>query len=326
MTTNTLLPTRFTLSAAQASAALAMAGVTPTDRSLWKDVKPKAGAKALEGTELVADGKLTPEAEAAIRVAADPKTALSVIINRPGTTTAGTQSFMRGEDDTLYAMLAQDGDGWDMALLTSTAQATVAVDDALKLSVLPSDTAKEPLTLDLPAYSALLAGADALEAARLTQRLYRQHSPLPSLTTSLLEGHLAQGMTTVDQRWAVTAARFVSPVDVGAAAGRMDVGLESLREAGLLEQAASGYNLTRRGYEVMGRFGHFASVSALLLATATDKESGTLGVTNIFRSLASVWLAVWTDIAPTEGTVQFGEVSSAGALQAVRQLLEHGAG
>jgi hypothetical protein len=233
-------------------------------------------------------------------------------------------SLLQGTSENPVIIQGRHEQGWDLILLPTVAQAIVMVDDLLSLTRLPSQVGSEAVELDLPGYVAILAAADAIQSARLTARASRSRVPSPTLTTQLLVEQLEKGLASLDTRWAVTAARLTAPVDLGRAKGQMARGVEQLQAAGYVQPAQKGYTLTKEGLNLAGPLGHLLNASGLVMVTATDRNHSTLATLNLFRTMASIWLVMWTNVREEHARVRLMEVSAAGALRLVCGMLELG--
>ena len=321
--TTALLPDRFLLTQEHLAAALSLAGVKPGPRSSFRHLpsvdKPAA---VLKNTKLLGeDRKLTAEADAALRVAANPTHVLAVTSYYAGDDNLRSIAFLQGSDGEHFVLQDQVVKGWDLVLLPTVAQVLALVDELLTLSHFPGQASATSVALDLPAYAALLAAADLRQEERLNARRARSQQRALVLTADSLEEALRKGLTATDTRWAVTAARLVSPVGLGAASGQLASGLERLRAAGLVERARGGFAPTDAGLGFMGSLGYLLNASAFTLGVADGEGQTTVETLSLFRTMASIWLVMWTSDAENEAAVHLLEVSSAGALRAGRDLL-----
>ena len=94
-----------------------------------------------------------------------------------------------------------------------------------------------------------------------------------------------------------------------------------LRAAGLVERARGGFAPTDAGLGFMGSLGYLLNASAFTLGVADGEGQTTVETLSLFRTMASIWLVMWTSDAENEAAVHLLEVSSAGALRAGRDLL-----
>lgn len=323
-----LVADRFVLSEAQLGAALSLAGLTPSPRSELPAPPPPGDAQqALAGTNVLGeDGALRAEAAAALAAAADPRRSLTIVTNRAGRPEWTEAVFVSGADDEdgaspHVAQSIHEGE-IDLALLPTAAQALVTADDLLQLSALPARPGSKALTLDLPAYAALLAVADLLQQARLEARLARERQPLPLITAAAAAEQLARGLESNDTRWAVTAGRAVCPADITQARGHLAAGLDSLARAGLLEAAEGGTSPTAAGFELFGDLGRLLNSAGLVLASADGDERVALAHLTLLRCAEAIWYVAWRRIAQEHATIELFQSSPVAALSVLRGLLE----
>jgi hypothetical protein len=325
-----LLPDRYLLTPERLAAAMDMASIKPSPRSGFGALPSvKEPAAILRGTKLVTPkGALSAEAEWTVRVASDPHRVLTVLALFAGDPNLRHVSFLQGQSENPVVIQRRDERGWDLTLLPTIAQAIVMVDDLLSLTRLPSQLGGKAVELDLPAYVAILAAADAIQTARLAARVSRSRVPAPTLTANLLAEQLEKGLASRDTRWAVTAARLTAPVDLGIAKGQMARGIEKLQSLGFVKPVPNGYGLTKAGLNVAGPLGHLLNASGLVLvmADAAGGNQTTVATMNLFRTMASIWLAMWTNVRDDNAKLRVMEVSAAGALRLMRGMLEQEAG
>lgn len=324
MTATELLPDRYLLTPERLAAALHLAKIEPGPRSGFRGLPSvKDPASTLRGTKLVTpQGNLTAEAEWALRVAADPHRVLTVLAFFAGDANLRHVSFIQGTSENPVVVQGRQKQGWDLILLPTVAQAIVMMDDLLSFTRLPSQVGSEAVELDLPGYAAILAAADAIQSARLTARASRSRVPSPTLTAPILVEQLEKGLASPDTRWAVTAARLTAPVDLGLAKGQMARGTEKLQAVGFVQPMQNGYSLTKKGLNLAGPLGHLLNASGLVMVAATDGSQTTVATLNLFRTMASIWVVMWTNVREEHATVRLTEVSAAGALRLIRGMLE----
>lgn len=324
MTTAQMLPERFLLTPERLAAALSLAKLQPSPRAGMSKLPAVSDAvAALRGTNLATpQGTLAAGAEAALRVASDPRRMVSVLSLFAGDPNLRQVTFIQGAADTPVVVQRRDERGWDLVLLPSVAQAVVMVDDLLSLSRLPSQPSSAALELDLAGYAALLASADVLQSGRLAARASRAKLPPATLTLERLTEQFEAGLKAVDTRWAVTAARLVAPVDLRHAGARLSKGLEQLQRLGLIKSEQGGAAFTKEGFNVAGPLGYLLNASGLVVTDASVGEHASLGTMNLFRTMASIFGLIWTEVQETDGKVRLRETSAAGALSGVRAMLE----
>lgn len=318
----TLLPDRFVLNRHQLAAALALTGVRPTRRSSLPDLPPVPNpGDILRGTPyLSAAGAPRAEFETALRLAADPRRLLSVLVNRASRPDWRQAILVQGETTSgPYALVAAGEDEWDLALLPTAGQATLVVDDLLQLTVLPAQPGERSLELGLPGYAAALALADVVQAHRLGNRLARAARPLPAITAELLEGMLQKGLEAADFGWAVTAARVAGPADLNRTRGQMAAGLAELHEQGLVSPDGG---VSGAGQALAGALGHLLNTAAITLAEAVGDARFNVAHVTLFRAVSGIWLATWSGLDGESPRVRLTEASATSTLHLVRGLLE----
>jgi hypothetical protein len=324
MTNTQVLPERFLLTPERLAAALDLARLRPTSRAGMGGLPSVRDAVAvLKGTTLVTpQGTLVAGAEAALRVAADPRRVVSVLSLFAGDPHLRQATFLQAAEGTPVVVQRREKQGWDLVLLSSIAQAVVMVDDLLSLSRLPSQPGSAVLELDLAGYAALLSAADVLQARRIAARSSRGKLPPPTLSLPLLMEQFEAGLKAVDTRWAVTAGRLVAPVDLRHAASRLPEGLEQLHRVGLVKSERGEAAFTREGFVVAGPLGYLLNASGLVATEATAGGHASLGTTNLFRTMASIFVLIWTEVQAADGQVRLRETSAAGALSGLRAMFE----
>ena len=320
-----LLPTRFQLDQRQIAAALVLARIRPSKRSALSDLPPPVeGASVLQGVGvLTEDGqRLTDEAEAMLRVAADPARMLSVVSNQAGRAEWMEAVLVHSAGEGPFVSVGSRDGGFDLALLPTVTQAAVLLDDLLGLTALTSQPGERPFELKLCGYAAALAAADALQSARLQARLARTAQPVPQLSAPVLERQLQEGLNSMDTRWAVTAGRRVCPADLRRVVERMEEGIAELQAAELVRQAAGGYSFTRAGYLLASALSQLVNTGGLSLTVVTGDDRLALAHASLFRTSVAIWTATWTLVTEQDADVRLFEMSSGGALGLVRGLLE----
>ncbi len=315
-----MLPTRFQLDQAQVEAALALGGIRPGPRSMLPP--PQPGPHLLRDAQVLGpDGRLTAEAEATLRTAADPVQMLSIMSSRTGGRWAEAV-FLRGRNGGPLVAQARQDRKFDLALVPTLTEAVVLIDELLALSDLAARSGDRTLTLNLAGYAALLAAADLLQVTQLESRLARAMTPMPALPPEALQTQLQKGMTNIDTRWAVTAGGMVAPVGLQAASGRMAEGLAALAAAGLADREASGYVFSLPGYLLATSLGELVTTAGLKQMAGSGTEAASVGQVTLFRSVVSIWAFTWDSAGGTEASLSLAELSAGGALFLVRKLLE----
>lgn len=317
-------PATYRLTSQQLSDALRRAGIQTSATSGLHDLPPASDGSGLRGSNLLtAQGSLTPEVDAALRVAADPKRILSVLTLFAGDASVRQMALVQSNEASPVVDQRRYEQGWELMLLPTTAQAVVMLDDLLSLTRLPSQPGGQPIDLDLAGYASLVAAADAMQSSRLQARAARTAVPTLALNEAVLEEELEKGLSSTDTRWTVTAARLVAPVDLRLAQGRMGLGLQQLESKGLVQASQGQRQLSRQGLAIAGPLGYLVSASGLVRLVTADGGQATVATLSLYRTMASVWLAMWISLADAAAsTVRLMEVSAAGALRLLRGILE----
>jgi len=320
-----IMPTRFQLSEKQVVAALSLAGIRPSKRSMLPDSPPLAKPLPLlkEAGILSDNGKqLNAEAEAALQITADPSNMLSVISNNVDHDQWVETSFMHSQNHRGYVALASDNNMYDFAILQTSAQAAVLIDDMLGLTAMVSRPGESRLTLGLAGYGAVLAMADVLQSARLQARLERARSPVPKLTADLLEEQLLKGLDNVDTRWVATAGRMVCPSHVRLAQGNMGQGLKQLKAAGLVDgSSANGYTFTQDGFMLSSSLGQLVYTGGFSLVVGYEDDHLAIAHASLFRTTFAIWIVTWSSVSKQDARAELFEASAAGAIGFIRNLL-----
>jgi len=322
-----LTPIRFHLNEEQVVAALSLADIHPTKRSMLPDTPCRVEPLSLlKGTGILSSGnkQMTAEAETALRIAADPSHMLSVIANNVDQDHWMETSFLHGREDNAYIVLASNNKIYDFALVPTSAQAAVLIDDMLGLTSMISHPGKSPLKLGLSGYGAMLAVADTIQEARLRARIERTRQPVPAITAQLLEEQLIKGLDNTDTRWAVTAGRLVCPTHLRSATGRMQEGAEQLRAGGFLNKAGNSYTLTQSGFILVSGLGQLVNTGGFSLAIGNDSDRLTISHASLFRTAFSIWIVTWSEITKQYAECSLFESSASGAIGFVRNFLDPG--
>lgn len=209
-----------------------------------RDAKPAPGVPL---PTLRVDERATAPADLheATSVLAAPQRALSLNVNARDA--LGFRPGLLAVRDARSALLLQGPEGWDLHVEGSVAAAIERLLPELGVDGGPATGPR--LTLDHVGFAALVAAADVLQHAKLQARLDRRHLPPPELTARALERSLAHGLATGDARWAVCATRWLAPVSLKGARGKMKAGLEAIQGPALevahaLTEITGGAGLT----------------------------------------------------------------------------------
>ncbi|MEV4239532.1 MULTISPECIES: SH3 domain-containing protein [unclassified Nocardia] len=318
---------RFRLAADQLAAALSIAGLKPGPRSaLPLTTSPDDPVAALRDTGLLeADGRLTGPAKEALRIAADPAHTTAITANHVGQDDWTAALVLRGDEHDTFVMQAGSGDGgFDFTVVPTLTQATMLIDQLLDLTSYGPGFASPPIDLDLIAFAALLAAADAAQEGRLAGVLRRNVAPGPLELRALeLEEQLAKGLAAGDTRWALSAAQGATPVSLAAAAGRMPEGLARLASLGLVRLAALGsYRFTDAGTAVARSFGQLLTTGRIAVMTGAARKQDALADFTVFRSTFSTRFACWRELTARHPRAELFETTTEVALRLVRDVLD----
>jgi hypothetical protein len=320
-----LLPTRFRLNEEQVLAALGLAKIHPTKRSMLPDSpRPAKPLPLLKGTAMLSENgkQLNAEAEAALRITADPSHMLSVVGNNADSDLWVETSFLHGQDDSGFVSLASDNKTYDFVLLPTSAQAAVLLDDMLGLTAMISRPGESHMELGLAGYGAVLAMADVLQATRLQARLERARHPIPKLTAELLEEQLLKGLDNVDTRWAVTAGRMVCPSHIRLAQGNMGEGLKQLKAVGLIDgMPTNGYTFTQDGFMLASSMGQLVYTAGFSLVVGYEDDNLAIAHASLFRTTVAIWMVTWSSVTKQDARAEMFEASAAGVISFIRNLL-----
>ncbi|HUP84370.1 MAG TPA: SH3 domain-containing protein [Acidimicrobiales bacterium] len=320
---------RVQLKPKQMAAALQVAGLGVTPRSplgvLPAVASDAAARKALQGTGLLDSGRdgMSAATKTALAALADPHLLLVIMANRTARPEWVETMLLTHGPGAPFVAYAGDGDHADVAILPSAAHALVLIDELAGLSHLPAVSGTPPVELDVAAFGALVAAADVVQATKLEGMLDRQNVDADiTLTADALEDRLERGMEASDPRWAVDAARAVSPPVFAAAAGRAADGLVGLEAAGVVASSRGGYTLTATGTSValsLARLIGSAGITVAASGAAGDVDAAQLGV---LRSVDSIWMAAWGEVAGDDARVTVYQASATTALRLMNALLD----
>jgi hypothetical protein len=320
-----LIPTRYRITADQLAAALKLAGLKPTKRAGLTLPPPHNNpvASLRDANLLAPDESLTAEAAACLAILADPARQLSVRINDAGEASWRETLILRGADQGgLVARGTIDNGGFDLAFLATPTQAAVLLDDVIGLTALAALPGAWSVDLELPAYAALLASADLIQAAMLRARMERTDSAMPVLTVPALEEQLKLGIKHHDTRWAVSAGSQVCPVQLAGALGKLNIGAKELSSLGFLGLVQGNYILTAIGQRVVATLGQIVRTAGLSVTIDLASGSAKACFATIFRTATAIWVAVWISVTAESARVRFFETDGAGGVGLLWGLLE----
>jgi hypothetical protein len=222
----------------------------------------------------------------------------------------------------LLVTLERREKGYDFVLLPDVKETVLHVSQMLSLPELPTQPDALAVTLDLFAFAALVAGADAVQATALRARLARVHSAKPILTPELLESELEKALSHPETNWAAAAAHHVSPVKLASACGRMTVGIAALQSAGLVRPVQRGFVFTETGEQTANGFNNLVKTAALTLSVLHKGEWVKAAHASLFVCANDIWIATWSDVSSANASIQLIRASAAGAREHIRDLLE----
>jgi hypothetical protein len=247
---------------------------------------------------------------------------LSVVGNNADSDLWVETSFLHGKGDSGFVSIASDNKTYDFVLLPTSAQAAVLLDDMLGLTAMISRPGESRMELGLAGYSAVLAMADVLQATRLQARLERARSPIPKLTTELLEEQILKGLDNVDTRWAVTAGRMVCPSHVRLAQGNMGEGLKQLKAVGFIDGSPSnGYTFTQDGFMLASSLGQLVYTAGFSLVVGYKDDHLAIAHASLFRTTVAIWMVTWSSVSKQDARAEMFEASAAGVISFIRNLL-----
>ncbi|MBK9180757.1 MAG: SH3 domain-containing protein [Acidimicrobiales bacterium] len=207
---------------------------------------PPQPAAVLARAGLQVDGVL----DGALRALADPARTVEVVANRSG---RRAWSSLTVAVDAQGRVGVGGGTAAAFELAGAASRDDVAAGLAGRVGV-EGDAPAEPLgRLTVAGVTALLAGADALTAARLRQQLARDvDAGPPRLTPELLDQQVAAGRQAADTRWAVTAGSPLVPGGLVTDPAALAAGLDELHRGGWLADGAPAAGPARRAWGALG--------------------------------------------------------------------------
>jgi hypothetical protein len=318
------IPTRFELDLAQLAGALALAGVTPAPGCGLPDAVPLKAPKRVLGDAGMLDdaGHLTPEIDAALRVAAAPERVLRILVDHPGGTATQVAQFMRTTGRDEVVSWAQTDGTFSFMILGNVDQAVILVDELLSITDLITGDGTELIDLSPAGLAALLAAADALGEDRLRAQLERVTTPAaPVLVAARLEELFQRGLTNDDSRWASAAIRLGAPIDLGALVGHLGAGLEELSSTNLVTKGQGGFVPTEHGMFVLGVLGQLVTTASLAVTFLDDGARFPVAPITLLRTATTIWAVVWTGRG-AEARVSLADLSMEGALGVVSEMLD----
>ncbi|RPI28245.1 MAG: zinc ribbon domain-containing protein [Acidobacteria bacterium] len=320
--------TRFVLDTTQLGAALALAGVTPGPRSALPDAPPPADPiRLLEKNSILSNAgqQLSDDAAKTLRLAADPAGMLSCTVNAAGDATWTEVLLLHGgaPDGPFVALQTQDGK-YDLTLLPRTVEAISLVESVLGLPDFSRHPDTPSVTLNLVAYAAFLATADAQQTTWLRTRLARTPPAIPVLTPDLLETRLNEGFTHADTRWSVTAGQRICPFDLKATGGRMAAGLAALDTADLVGPVPRGYGFTPKGHAIITPFVELVKTAGFNANLWHGPQRVTIAHVGLFCCARSIWATKAENISADSASFRLLQMTRSEALDLIRSLVGPG--
>lgn len=278
---------RFTATTAELGAMLGASAITPTAHSPLPGPGPAGEPPTEEQRQLLA-------------VAADPVGTLRLVSPGGDRGIGITTSLLWTDPRGPFVIATPTDTGFDLTMLTNRAMALAWFDRVTMASRVPTPAAVDRLDLDLPAYAALLALADAITEVRLREQLDRQQRPLPGLTLDQLRSAFDTGMSTIDDRWAVSGARLVCPVDLAPAAAELGAGVNRLTELGLTAGNDASIGVTQAGAPFVSSLASQPRSTGIATAVALGDTIDVSHFT-VHRSAIALHVAAWKTLgdAPT---------------------------
>ncbi len=324
--TSELMPARYVLTPSQLSAAVKLAGISPSPGSELSHLPPPAheGNGSLQGAGVLgSDGAICREASHALRIIAGADQVAVVQGHRTGTERVAVARFLSARNETGFVVLDRDGAAWDIAYLATLDQALAMIDDLLHVSAMPAGADGPAVTVPAVGFATLIAATDAVHETKVRQHLERQRAgTVHSLNAQTLSVQIEQGLKSEDTRWAVSALATVAGEVLAACAPAMEDGLAALGEAGLAEVGPRGWLLTELGdayVRALSQLVHVGSVTLMQKGGPREIEAGTFLV---LRTVTTVLLGGWTQYGQPDAKVTVQPADASMAMHAVRALID----
>jgi hypothetical protein len=176
-----------------------------------------------------------------------------------------------------------------------------------------------PVELGVPGFGALLAAADACQAARLRARLARLAHAKPLLHAELLRHQV--GGPESDTGWAMACGFRIAPISREAVSAQMADGVRALESAGLIRAAPRGYALTDSGEHVVGVLTDLKRSAGIGVRSRAGGQWATASGASAFVGRNGAWIGLWSGIGGASPLVRMHPASrDAGGL--LRTLLD----
>ncbi len=299
---------RFTVTTEELAGMLTSAGCSPSVNSPLPAPAESAGAAPTEGQSRI------------LAVASNPTGELRIVGPGPDRGIGISTSLLWIDSSGPFVIATHTVGGFDLSLLPSRSVALSWLDRALSLTSLPSPPATDRLELDLPGYAALLSLADAVSDVRLREQLERKQRRVAGFSIDHLQYAFDTGLRTEDDRWAVSAARLVCPVDLSTVAGQLDKGLERLTIMGLTSVGEGGIGVTQLGSPFVSGLSSMPRCTGLATALTTTSGIDVSHLT-IHRSAIALHIGVWKAVGEQPWLV-LTQPSAAGFVSLVDGLIK----
>jgi hypothetical protein len=272
---------------------------------------------------LDAGGRLIPEFAEILAILIDPKRQVSCVAN-----TAGEAQW---EDHRFFSAIPSSGafvhfekrDGeYKFVRFPSAADAAAHVSSVLEPLDITARPERDEIVLDLRAYAALLAGADAVQATALRARLARAAPAKPVLTPQLLQNELQKALANPVSSWAAAAGHLLSPVKLDATAVQMTPGMAALQNAGLICPVQRGSVFTDSGEQFANAFNRLVWIAGLTLDVLSDSEWVKAAHLSLFLCADGIVITSSMDLSAPTPNVHLLQASAAGARQQIHRLLD----
>lgn len=283
--TTSLSPGRWVLTDEQVAVAAALADGGP-------DGHP--GAELLDVVVELEDGRLPASLAAALRLLSTATRMLVATVARPGSGEVVTVSGLSEDRAGPFSLRSGLSDeAIQLELSPTDTTVLVTLDHLLDLTAFAeTELRTEPIELSANGWMGLLAAADSLREAALTADLQRS-GPLANVQvlSGSLRAELDWGLSTTDDRWAVTAAALVAPPPIDAASFDEEAAVVELTAAGLVEGSPAAFSAL--GSELAQMLGQLVTFGALDLNLVAGERRVPVGRLTTLVSPTDRWVGVW---------------------------------
>jgi len=289
--TNSLSPGRWVLTDEQIAVAAAL-----TDGDL--DGHP--GVELLSRAIELEDGQIPVSLAAAVRLLSTATRMIGATVARPGSGGVLTISVLSDDQAGPFSLRGGvSNDAIQLELLPTDTALLVTLDHLLDLTAFAeTELRSEPIELSANGWMGLLAAADSLRRAALTADLQRS-GPLANVQVlaASLRAELELGLSTTDDRWAVTAAALVAPPPIDAVSFDAEAAVAELAAVGLVEGSPTAFSAG--GSELAATLGQLVAIGALEESTDAGEQRVPVGMLTTLVSPTDRWIGVW--LAGPEG-------------------------